>query len=452
MSGQTVSHYRILEKLGVGGMGVVYKAEDTRLGRLLALKFLPDHLSGDPQAVERFRREARAASALNHPNICVIHDIGEQDGRSFIAMELLEGETLKERIGGRRMEARQAIEIAAQIADALDAAHAKGIIHRDIKPSNIFITTRGQAKLLDFGLAKLHEPLVFTADGAGGAETAATVVSASAGKLVGTLDYMAPEQLEGGAVDARTDLYAMGLVLYEMTTGMNPFLGHSATSTIANILKKDPRPLAERNPVAPRELERIVHKCLRKNPAERYRSARSLFEDLDVLRRTFEGGSARSSEPAAQATPAEPLTISRAAARVLLLLIQFGYLGMYGLALHRFQAVLRVSRELYGSEALGYVILSAATLGIPLRLYISTALAFDYADIGRQFRWLFPGVLLLDAAWCATPLLFLGQLQGLVLLCAGALAFLPFSQKTLVYAAYAKRGGRSSAVRSLDQL
>jgi Protein kinase domain len=445
MVGQTISHFQILEKLGGGGMGVVYRAEDTRLGRSVALKFLPEELSRDHQAVDRFRREARAASALNHPHICTIHDINEHEGVFFIVMELLEGQTLKYYIGKKPFNTAWLLDVGTQIADALDAAHAKGIVHRDIKPANLFVTPRGQVKVLDFGLAKLLRPMASRVSiGATGADT--VTLSTEAGLLVGTIGYMAPEQLEGEPVDARTDLYALGLVMYEMAAGRNPFLGQSPSSTIANILKEEAPPIEQHNPVAPAELGRIVQKCLRKRIDERYVSARDLAVDLTALRRNLEP-SGRSSALAA-AGPAQPLSITRGAVRALLMFIQLSYLAMYAIALYKFHDVLRVSHEFYRSPMLGAALLTAGVVGVPVRLYQFTALAFDYPDLGRKYRWLFPAVLLLDAVWAATPLLFLGQLHGLVLLCAAALAYLPFSQRTLLYAAYANTGGRSSAIRT----
>jgi len=445
MVGQTISHFRILDKLGGGGMGVVYKAEDTNLGRLVALKFLPEELSRDHQAVDRFRREARAASALNHPHICTIHAIDEHEGVFFIVMELLEGQTLKYYIGRKPFNIAWLLNVGTQISEALDVAHAKGIIHRDIKPANLFVTSPGQVKVLDFGLAKLLRPLASKVSiGATGADTA--TLSTEAGLLVGTVGYMAPEQLEGEPVDARTDLYALGLVMYEMATGHNPFLGQSASSTIANILKEEAPPLEQQNSVAPHELGRILQKCLRKRIDERYVSARDLALDLAALRRSLEP-SGRTSAVAA-AGPASPLSISRSTVRALLMLIQVSYLAMYALALYKFHDVLRVSQERYASPLLGGVLLMAAGLGVPVRLYQLTALAFDYPDLGVKFRLLFPAVLLLDAVWTATPLLFLGQLQGLVLLCAAGLGFLPFCQRTLLYSAYSNTGGRSSAIQT----
>src|SRR5262249_48270334 len=229
LEGEVVTHYRILEKLGSGGMGVVYKAEDTRLGRTVALKFLPDEVSTEHLAVDRFRREARAASSLNHPHICVVHDIDEHEGQWFIVRELLEGQTLKYFVGSKPLSTVRLLDLGIQIADALCAAHAKGIVHRDIKPANIFVTAQGHAKVLDFGLAKVFQPMDSRLTGGFGVGETVTTATAP-GLLVGTVDYMAPEQLEGGAADPRTDIYALGLVLYELATGRNPFIGQSASS------------------------------------------------------------------------------------------------------------------------------------------------------------------------------------------------------------------------------
>jgi predicted Ser/Thr protein kinase len=457
--------YELTKEIGRGGMGVVYSARDARLGRRVALKMIPAELIHNTELRRRLGQEARAASRLSHPGIATVFDFIDEAEESFIVYEYIEGVTLRQKLGRDRFSAERILDMGIQLAEALAAAHENGIIHRDLKPENVMVTPAsdrtGRVKILDFGLAKHYKPL--TQAGAaidtGGTTASTTTVP---GLLVGTVNYMAPEQIEGERADPRTDLYALGLVLYEMTTGANPFVGKTPTSTIANILKLDAPPVRERNTVAPPELDRILRKCLRKRREERYQSARELAVDLSNLRQDIAGAAGAVVPETAAAQPGRwrrlfalesgvPLEIPRRLARALFLLIQVAYLGMYAAAFYAFQKGSSPSGGILGAAVenrLFIWILMAALAGTPLRLYLLSAVGFDYSNTGRLFRQMFPLAVLFDIAWSVSPLLLYQKLGLPALLMIPALAYLPFSQRTLVLSAYAASGGRTSGVRT----
>jgi serine/threonine protein kinase len=446
--GASISHYRILALLGAGGMGAVYEAEDQLLGRHIALKLLPRELCCDRLALERFQREARAASALNHPNICTVYEISESQGEHFIALELLEGERLKDRIANRPLPLNCLLDFGIQIADALDAAHRKGVIHRDITPTNIFLTRNGQAKLLDFGLAKLVTDERDTLNSS--VPTSPSDGLTSPGTTLGTIGYMSPEQARAQELDARSDLFSFGAVLYEMATGKQAFPGNTSAVIFDSILNRQPLPLTRWNPDLPSALDTVVFRALEKDRELRYQTAAELRAELRRLKRDLDsalpGSSASSSQlPAVKTGSSRRLSaqglpiVNRQPLRLLLGALQLMYLVFYLAALVRLDEIHSFAQILIPGSgwSLPAVVLVTAGIGIAVRLYLLSAIAFDHPELGTKFRRLFVLLLPLDQLWALSPLLLVTRIGlGLAFGATAALLYCPFSQRALVRMAY----------------
>jgi serine/threonine protein kinase len=447
--GTCISHYRILALLGAGGMGSVYEAEDQVLGRRIALKLLPRELCSDHLALERFQREARAASALNHPNICTVYEISEWEGEHFIALELLEGTRLKDRIANRPLPLNCVFDFGSQIADALDAAHRKGVIHRDITPTNIFLTRSGQAKLLDFGLAKLVAGDECALDSSVPTSPSDRGLT-SPGTTMGTIGYMSPEQARGQELDARSDLFSFGAVLYEMASGKQAFPGNTSAVIFDSILNRQPLPLTRWNPDLPSALDAMVFRALEKDRELRYQTAAEMRADLRRLRRDLDSAVSGSS-PGSPQVPAPrtgssrqlsaqglPL-VSRQPLRLLLGALQLMYFVFYLVALGRLEEIQSLAQILIPGSGwtLPAVVLVTAGIGIAVRLYLLSSIVFDHPDLGTKFRRLFFLLLPLDQLWALSPLLLVMRIGlGLAFGAMAALLYCPFSQRALVRMAY----------------
>ncbi|MBZ5616929.1 MAG: serine/threonine protein kinase [Acidobacteriia bacterium] len=431
-------------------MGAVYEAEDQVLGRRIALKMLPRELCSDRSALDRFQREARAASALNHPNICTIYEISEWEGDHFIALELLEGDRLRDRIVNRALPLNDVLDFGIQIADALNAAHRKGVVHRDITPSNIFLTRNGQAKLLDFGLAKLvvsEEAVLNSSVPTSPSDSALT----SKGTTMGTIGYMSPEQARGQEIDARSDLFSFGAVLYEMATGKQAFPGNTSAVIFDSILNRSPLPLARVNPALPPALDPVVFRALEKDRELRYQTAAELRADLRRMKRDLDSSLSAPSSSSSQVPAAVPRgssrhlsaqglpIVNRQPLRWLLAALQLMYLVFYVAALAQLEDIHRFAQIVIPGSGWGLpaVVLVTACIGIAVRLYLLSSIAFDHPELGKKFRSLFFLLLPLDQLWALSPLLLVTRIGlGLAFGAMAALLYCPFSQRTLVRMAY----------------
>lgn len=447
--GSNLSHYRILKFLGAGGMGAVYEAEDQILGRRVALKMLSRERCSDGSALERFQREARAASALNHPNICTIYEISQWEDVHFIALELLEGERLKDRIADRSLPLNCVLNFGIQIADALDAAHSKGVVHRDITPANLFVTRGDQVKLLDFGLAKL----IVSEDVVGRSMIPTSPCDSELtlpGTTLGTIGYMSPEQARGQQLDARSDLFSFGAVLYEMATGKQAFPGNTSALIFDSILNRVPLPLSHWNPGLPSALEDVIFRALEKDHDLRYQAAaevgaalRRIKRDLDVglppARTSVAYGNQSSTNSGRRLSTQGLPIVERRPLRWIIGALQLMYLAFYVAALSRLEEIQRFGQVLLPGSNWGLptVVLVTGSIGIVVRLYLLSSIIFDHPELGKKFRRLFPLVLPLDQLWALSPLLLVTRIGlGLAFGATAALLYCPFSQRTLIRMAY----------------
>jgi hypothetical protein len=438
----TIGRYQITGELGRGGMGVVYHAVDPRLGKKVAVKLLSENRVPAADSLVRFRREARAAAILNHPSIVGVYDFDEDQGVPFIVCELIEGKTLDRWIASQPLPEKMVLEVGAQLASALAYAHQRGILHRDIKPKNIILTPEGTAKILDFGLAKRTTADFVGADGLTIDEVAGATES---GMIVGTVQYMSPEQIGGNELDGRSDLFSLGIVLYEMATGSNPFLGSNPASTIGRIVSLNPLPNPGSIPGISAELSQIIIKCLQKKREDRYAGAALLQADLSRLLR-MDSGNSRNSQMRTGMEIRDDMPIPRSMARASLVLLQIMYLAIYSVALYHFYDIcsritiavgvaLRVDGDIHRWISTG--VLFTAWCGIAIRLYLLASVGFDHPMTGVKFHRIFPLIFAIDVLWAMSPFLLMEKWPaGIALICVALMAYLPISHRNLIQSAY----------------
>lgn len=425
-----ISRYQIIRKIASGGMGEVYEAIDPQLDRKIALKVLPPEIARDPGRLQRFLREAKAASSLNHPAVIQIHEIAQDGDAHFISMEYVDGETLEAHLAKGKLEIREAMRIALTIADALQAAHSKGIVHRDIKPSNIMMSNSGQVKILDFGLAKLQT--------SAGEITPSSEVptKTSSGIVIGTPLYMSPEQALGKDLDQRSDIFSFGVLLYEMFSGQKPFSGADLKAVIGQILYREPEQVQSLRTDLPPDLNLIIARCLQKEPSERYQDMAAVRNDLQIVQNQLTGESAQNIQ-----RPKDPeYVLNRSSARILFVILQCVYITMYISALHWALPFENGLQHIFGEtvgEKVAFILLAIAPVGIAVRIYLISSVALDHVKTGVRYRWAFLFYFLLDALWAMAPLgLSLNWGELLPFACIAPLAFSPFSQRTLIRSAY----------------